>query len=169
MNSEPTQYIQKMIQEFKIPGHDAITECLLAAPGKQAPIWDSAILISTGQAKHFYTDIFQFWVRAFFCFVEDIQAGPLFDSVIPSIDCRPISPEEFQHDYVALIRQRNMDPSFIESQQYPQTFVELEKRTFKEPYTVLHRPDIKSAVTHSNGEYLAYFVMPVPGKQIHRV
>jgi hypothetical protein len=46
--------------------------------------------------------------------------------------------------------------------QYPESRIELENRTFSQAYVILDRPNIKSAVASSDGEYVAYF-QTVPG------
>jgi hypothetical protein len=162
--NDPRRYIQKMIEDFRIPGRDALAECLLAAPGEYPPVWDSAIFLSTEQSKGFYSDIFQFWVRAFFCFVEDTRTGSMFHDIIPFIVCREISSEEFRRHFFELLHERRADESFTERQAYPETRVELEKRSFWHPYIVLERPNIKSSVAYSDGEYVTYFVAGSPGR-----
>jgi hypothetical protein len=155
-NDGLTEYIRNMIIGFQVPQRDALVECLLMVPNNQNPIWDSAIFVSTKQSAKFYSDLFQFWVRAFFFFVEDMRLGSLFLDVIPFVACKPISAEEFQRNYLTLLHQRVLDSSFTEAQGSP-TRVELEKRSFSDAYVVLNSPAIKSCAACSDREYVAYF------------
>jgi hypothetical protein len=146
-----------MIKEFQVPESDALVDCLLMPPHTHQPIWDAAVYISTKQAEKFYSDVFHFWVRAFFCFAEDMELGSLFQEVVPFIECNEITPEEFRRNYFALLHQRVQEASFIEAQKYPETYTELEKRSFSHSYVILDHPNVKSCVAGSDGEYLAYF------------
>jgi len=153
----PEQYVRKLISTFQVPRHDALVECYLRVPDVQRPIWDSAIFVSTKQSEHFYSDIFHFWVRAFFFFVEDSLLGTMFQEMAPYIECKKISAEEFQRRYLMLLNQRVPEESFIEAQRFHDTYTELEKRSFSSAYVMLDRPNIKSSVANSDGEYVAYF------------
>jgi hypothetical protein len=166
ITDDPKRYIQNLIANFKIPGRDALMECLLTLPGTQVPNWDSAVILSTGQSKNFYTDIFQFWVRAFFCFVEDTQDGSLFRDMIPFIVCRKISTKEFKQNYLSLLKQRIQDEAFLERQKYPKTYIELEKRSFSDTYAVINHSNFKSSVASSEGEFATFFVTTQPNKRI---
>jgi hypothetical protein len=146
-----------MIKEFQVPESDALVECLLMSSHSQQPIWDAAVFISTKQAEKFYSDAFHFWVRAFFCFAEDMTLGSLFQEMVPYIACNEISTEEFRRKYLTLLHQRVQEESFLEAQKYPETYTELEKRSFSGSYVILDHPNIKSGVAGSDGEYLAYF------------
>jgi len=153
----PTQDIRKMIENFRIPSTDALAECWLSIPNDQQRIIDAGIFISTKQSEGFYSDIFHFWVRAFFFFVEDMNLGIFFQDAIPLIECKEISTSEFRNNYFALFEKRKPGFFFIENQQNPQTYIEINNRTFSKAYIVLDRPNIKSAVASSDGEYVAYF------------
>jgi hypothetical protein len=155
--NHPEQYIRKMMEEFQIPSGDALDRCSLSSQIGQKLVIDAEILISNRQSEQFYTDIFHFWVRAFFFFTEDMWLGPLFDEVIPFIGCKKISVEKFSEDYHWLLNSRIKDDHFQECQARPQSYVEIDKRTFSEAYMILDRNSIKSAVAESDGEYVAYF------------
>lgn len=155
-----TQYIRQMLAEFEIPGSDALIECHLALPGQ---VWDSAIFISTDR-RRLYRDKFHFWVRTFFCFVE-CRDGKLFRGVIPIVDCRDLSAQEFKRDYLGLLRRRMPDSHFAECQKFVATRTELKQRSFANPHVIVNRPNFKSAVANSDGEYLAYFVAPTSGRR----
>lgn len=157
-SDDPTRYIKEMISNFKIPIEDALAECLFAESEKRQPEWSSAIFVSTRQLENFYSDIFQFWVRAFFCFVEDIQAGSLFIDAIPFIRCKKIYIDDFMQNYFSILHQKSADKLFVEQQAYHKTYIELEKRSFSDPYVVLIHPSIKSSIAYSNGEYVAFFM-----------
>lgn len=156
---DPSQYIRKIIEEFEIPAHDSLKECLLSTPGKNPTLWDSAIIVSTNQREKFYPDIFHFWVRAFFFFLEDVRLGSMLCNVINKVECHSISADEFRRSYLALINERVPDEGFTESQAYPETRIELENRSFADSYVVLKSPNIKSCVARSDGEYVAFFVL----------
>lgn len=165
---DATNYIRRMIRDFNIPSQDKLTECLLKLPNKNHPIWDAGIFISIDQVKGSYSDIFEFWVRSFFCFIEDTRQGLAFKQAVESVECQKISSEEFKRDYFALLNQRVPDAGFAENQLYPETYVEIQKRTFSNPYAVLNHPNIKTAVAHSNGEFVSYFVN-VPQKHLRAI
>jgi hypothetical protein len=156
-SADAKKYVQRMITEFRLPGRDALSECILGTPHKPHPIWDSAIVISTEQTTAFYSDMFQFWVRALYSFTEDVRAGSLFQNVSRIINCQPITPQEFRINYFDLLNNRVQDEAFKERQRYPKTYLELEKRSFENPIAVLNQSDIRSAVAESDGEYIAYF------------
>jgi hypothetical protein len=157
-NFEATKYVCEMMRKFELPGNELLSECLLGSKDGVETSWDAAIIVSTGQAKAFYADMFQFWVRAFYFFTEDVEAGSMFMEVIPEVGCKSISNEEFQRDYFGLLRSRIQSPEFLEGQAFPGTYVELEKRSFSEAFTIIDSPNLKSGVARSNGEFVAYFV-----------
>ena len=159
----PVDYMRNLINEFQIPNEDKIIECLLIDKSSQEPIWDAGVFISDEQAGKFYSDIFHFWVRSFFCFVEDLWLGSMLQDRAPDIICTPISPDEFRIHYLKLLHERCLSPDFIETQEFPGTYTELEKRSFTNAYIILDLPNIKSSVANSDGEYLAYFHIK-PGK-----
>jgi hypothetical protein len=146
-----------MIDGFRIPHGDALEECLLFNQGTEPSVIDAAIFISTKQSESFYSDILQFWVRAFFCFVEDMRLGTFFRDAATLVECEEISVEEFRDSYLGLIDARSPDSHFAERQQYPESRMELYNRSFFQAYVVLDRPTIKSAVAASDGEFVAYF------------
>jgi hypothetical protein len=157
-DTKDAHYIQKMISNFKTPQKDALSECILGTKGTKNPTWDSGIFISIKQSEKYYSDIYQFWVRAFFCFIEDVQKGALFKQVVPSITCNEVSSEYFEYEYHKLLQQSIKTSTFIEHQNYPDTYVEVEKRKFTSAHIILSRLDIKSAVANSDGEFVAYFI-----------
>lgn len=157
MVDDPTRKIREMIADFRIPQSDALEECLLFDRSEHRSVIDAGIFISTRQSDRYYSDIFQFWVRAFFCFVEDLWLGGFFDLAAAWVDCRQITSEEFRTAYLELIHSRTPDERFAEIQVNPKLRIELENRTFFEAYVVLDRPNIRSAVAASDGEYVAYF------------
>jgi hypothetical protein len=154
ITDDPTSYIQQMIYQFQIPEIDALEECLLAVPGKN---WDAAIVISTRQSEIFYSDIFQFWVRALFFFIEDIRAGWVFQELAPLVKTQKISSAEFERNYLALVNDRTPDEHFVENQSYPESYVKLENRTFVDPYVIVDLCWFKSSIACSDGEYIACF------------
>jgi hypothetical protein len=155
--NRPTREIRELIEHFQIPQSDALVECLLSIRDDGKSVIDAGIFISAKQSEDFYRDIFHFWVRAFFCFVEDISLGSFFKDIAPFVACKEISPAQFKHAYLDLIDNRTQDSNFAERQRYPQTRVELRNRTFDQCYKILDRPNIKSAVASSEGEYITYF------------
>jgi hypothetical protein len=154
-DKDSTLYICEMLQQFQMPGKDCMTECMLS-PDEQAP-WDSGVFVSTRQSEGFYTDIFQFWVRTLFCFFEEIRHNSSMNSVAPFVICKQMLPIGFERNLIALLHQHIASETHRERQSFPESFIELEKRTFSESYAVLDCPDLESAVAESDGEYIAYF------------
>lgn len=153
----PDLYIRKMMEELRIPPDETLDRCLLSSQIGNKIIIDAEILISNRQSEKFYADIFHFWVRAFFFFTEDMWLGSLFKDSLPFIACKKISVEKFSADYYSLLHSRIKDKLFQESQSVPQSYVEIDTRTFSEAYAILDCDSIKSAVALSEGEYVAYF------------
>ena len=143
-----------MIDEFKIPPNDKIVECLLASPEKN---WNAGLFISTGQAEGFYSDEFHFWVRAFYCFVEDTARGALFSDAARYVSCKEVPVDNFRNEYIRLFKSGTPADSFLEAQSFPQSRIEFIHRSFERAYSVLDCPHIKSALALSEGEYVAYF------------
>jgi hypothetical protein len=169
MTDDPEIIIRKQIKTFKLPGKDALAECLLALSSEKEPVWDAAIFVSLRGYENYYPDIFHFWVRAFYSFLEATRNGKVFHQLDSSITCRQISPEDFRRNYMALLMQRIQDPYFLEQQAFSQTKIELENRTFSTSYVIVDRPDIKSSVAQSGKDYVAYFVITNPSKLIRLV
>jgi hypothetical protein len=157
MVDHPTAKIRKMIEDFRIPRSDAILDCRLLDRSQGRSVADSCVFFSTKQSEHYYSDIFHFWVRAFFCFAEDMWLGTFFEEAAALVDCRQMAPAQFEASYLELIHSRTLDSNFVEMQSDPRLRIELEKRTFSEAYVVLDQPTIKSAVAASDGEFVAYF------------
>ncbi|MEX2297156.1 MAG: hypothetical protein WD715_07080 [Dongiaceae bacterium] len=154
----PVHHTRAMIEAFCTPGRDALADCLLATRGKEPPDWDAGIYVSTSQSTGFYADIFEFWVRALHCFVEDTQLGSLFHSVVPDLLCQEMPPSIFRDRCLSLLHARKADAAFIERQSFPQTRIELEDRRFDSAWLIIDRPDFRSAVAQTEGEFLAFFV-----------
>jgi hypothetical protein len=152
---DPSLYIRAMIQEFRLPGKDCMTECMFTPD--EHTVWDSGVFTSTCQSELFYTDIFQFWVRALFCFSEEMADHFLFQSVAPLIACRQIPPKEFERNLLALVHQHMADKSHREMESFSESYTELQKCSFSDSYVVLNGPDVESSVAESGGEYIAYF------------
>ena len=154
---DPIGYVRNQIRSFRLPGRDAVEEVLLAAP-TQPPVWDAGIFVSTAQSERFYADIFEFWVRAMNCFVEDLWVGKLFHDVMPDLIVHEMPNSEFRDEFRSLLSGRIRDPAFEERQAYASTRIELERRSFGKAWLMVNRPDIRSAVAESDGEFVAYFV-----------
>ena len=169
LRKNPTEYVRKMMTGFSVPRSDALAGCLLAVPSRR-PTWDAGIYISTQQSNEFYRDIFEFWVRALFCFVEDAYLGDAFQKAIPVVQCTNISATAFSTQYYSLLDQRLADEGFRESQQYPQTYIELRNRKFTKCVRMVGTLiRLKSDVSHSDGEFVSYFVMVRPGTRARLV
>lgn len=153
-----SQYISSMMLEFVMPPADALTEYWLCLPTKQ-PKWDMAVYLSTDQSNSFYSDVFQFWVRALFCFNEDLWLGSMFKDIVPDIDCRSMSAQQFEDDLVALLGERVLAPKHLEESSLLEVVSKFRERTYTDAYSVVSRPGIKSAVASSDGEYIVYFVL----------
>jgi len=151
-----------MILESRVFSGDAFLYCDLGILHTNPIIWDARIYISTQQSTNYYADIFHFWVRSFYDFCGDMRLGSLFTESASSALCKENSIEEFQTAYYSLLHNHIKDEYFQECQAYPQSYIEIDKRTFSQAYIVLDRPDIKSAVASSDGEYVAYFQI-IPG------
>lgn len=148
---ETSLRVKNMIEEFQFPWHDAMHEVMLIRRKSGQAIADTGIFISANQSENYYSDIFQFWVRAFFCFVENTGLDDNFKQAIPNIDCIDIANERFEKEYKELISEH------VPETNAQFTLAELEKRKFGKAYMVLNTADFKSAVAESDGEYLAYF------------
>ena len=153
-DKNPSIYIREMIEQFQMPGKDWMNECLYS-PGKSL-LYDSEVFISTRQSASFYKDIFQFWVRALFCFSEDMSDSLLFMPITPFVACRQITPNEFRNSLHALIDHHIEDQTRREAG-YPEFHVEIKKRLFSNSYSVVSYPDLESSVAESDGEFVAYF------------
>ena len=157
MKKDSSLYVQEMIQNFRMPGTDCLTECMLSPDSNTH--WDSGVFISTGQSKKFYKDIFHFWVRALFCFVENMACAPNslpIESFSPFVKCQQISSEEFRGKLSALVSQHIEDQSH-RGTGCPKFQIELQKRSFSKSYMVLNDSNFESSVAESDGEYVAYF------------
>jgi hypothetical protein len=154
-NKEPTIYIREMLQNFQMPGTDAMLECMFS-PDENS-LWDSGVFISISQSQGFYKDIFQFWVRALFCFFEGMADNTLLQSVAPFVACKEISPKEFEQKLLTLVRQHVVDKHNREKESFSVSQIELQKRLYQKSYFVLGGSDIESSVAESDGEYIAYF------------
>ena len=154
---DPVGYVRKQIRSFRLPRRDALTEVLLASPTIQPPAWDAGIYVSTAQSERFYADIFEFWVRAMNCFVEDLWVGKLFHDVTGDLIVREMPSAEFRDEFYSLLCGRERDSGFEERQSYTETRIELEGRTFGKAWLMVDRPDVRSAVAESDGEFVAYF------------
>ena len=156
---EPTLYIREMIQHFRMPGQDYMTECMFS-PDKNC-VWDSGVFISTNQSKGFYTDVFQFWVRAYFCFCEHFfekMVGDLtFQSAETQVNCQQIPTVEFVSGLLKLVKQHLADMGNREADSFPESFSSLQERSFSNAFLVLDSSDIQSSVAESDGEFIAYF------------
>jgi hypothetical protein len=153
-DKDPSIYIREMIEQFQMPGKDWMNACLYS-PGKSL-LYDSEVFISTRQSENFYKDIFQFWVRALFCFSEDMSDRLLFMPIAPLVACRQITPKEFQESLHGLIDHHIEDQTRREAG-YPEFHIEIKKRSFSRSYSVLNHPDLESSVAESEGEFIAYF------------
>lgn len=150
MLEETSLHVKKMLEEFQGSWEDALHEVMLSPRGNPLTIPDTGIFISTKQSENYYSDIFQFWVRAFFCFGENTGLWDVYEGANSNINCIDISADRFEKEYKDLLT-RYVPPTFWPS------IVELENRTFNKAYLVLDTAVIKSAVAESDGEYLAYF------------
>ena len=119
-------------------------------------LWDSGIFISLRTADGFYTDIFQFWVRALFCFCENTSSKLSFRTITPSIDCRPIPPQEFKQYLLSLVQTHipNMQGEIDLS---PISIAQLQKRTYSQTYLIGNNHGVETGVCESDWVYLAYF------------
>jgi hypothetical protein len=154
---DPVAYVRNQIRSFRLPGRDALTEILLTAPTAQPPAWDAGIYVSTQQSERFYADILEFWVRAFYCATEDLSLGKLFHDVIPDLIVRDMPSDEFRDEFHSLLCSRVCDSGFEERQSDTETRIDLEGRRIGKAWLMLDRPDIRSAVAESDGEFVAYF------------
>lgn len=154
---DPVSYVREQIRSFQLPGSDALSEVLLTAPTAQPPAWDAGIYVSTQQSERFYADILEFWVRAFYCAVEDLRLGSLFVDVAPDVLVRAIPSTEFHDEFHSLLCARPLDATSEEYQSYTLTRIQLEGRRIGKAWLMLDRPDIRSAVAESDGEFVAYF------------
>jgi len=160
-DKKATTYVQNLIEEFKVPSRDEITECMLAVPGNE-PNWNAGVFIAGKQKRNSYADIFQFWVRAFFCFSENIWEGSLLWDIRPFIECHEVSSQEFQKEYYALIEARIPDDFFANGRPLSEALTELHKVHFSNCYRVLNKPDIKSMVAKSGEEFICFAIRNKP-------
>lgn len=141
----PSVRVRRMIKKFVMPSDDKMVEHMLALPDKT---WDAGIFITTRQSERFYSNEFEFWVHAFYCFVEKAPLGSLFSDMEPFVVCKRISVEQFQKAYSELIEKRKSSQ---------ETRVKIKDRSFTKPYVMLNHPNIKSGLASSEGEYVAFF------------
>jgi hypothetical protein len=150
-------YIKNLIQNFKIPQQDALQCCSFSSERNGKTIWHSAIYVSMDAEPDFYDNIFEFWVRAYFCFVEDFVLGYVFLEYANKVKCTSISKKNFKEQYSKVLNSGTPETSFSERQMYAETYVELEKRDFSDAYEMINTPYLKSYTAYSDGNYMAFF------------
>src|SRR5580704_4219747 len=152
-DKEATIYIREMLQNFQMSGTDAMLECMLS-PDKNS-LWDSGVFISISQSQDFYKDIFQFWVRALFCFFENMADNSALQSVTPFVACEQISTKEFEQSLLELIGNHIVD----RNAQFE--VAKFQNLSFSKSYLILHGSEIESSVAELSGkfdgEYIAHF------------
>ncbi|MCC7037179.1 MAG: hypothetical protein IT560_07700, partial [Alphaproteobacteria bacterium] len=103
MLEETSLHVKKMLEEFQGSWEDALHEVMLSPRGNPLTIPDTGIFISTKQSENYYSDIFQFWVRAFFCFGENTGLWDVYEGANSNINCIDISADRFEKEYKDLL------------------------------------------------------------------
>lgn len=160
MLEDKDAYMRTMMSEFHLPKEDALIECVLTPELGQTLSWHAGIFLTTRQEEKFYNDPFQFWVRALYCFAENIREGDLFSVFHPIIHCQKITPAEFLDNLKSLWNQSNPDETFCEHQNYSQTRIDFIHREFSNAYQVAEGPGIKSLLALTDQQYMAIFMVP---------
>lgn len=152
-SDDQTLRVQSLVEQFTIPAADSLDLFVNARLASTTMYFGIAVYKKS--CDQFYPDIWTFWVRAFFCFIEDTWSGDLFTN--KSINCREVSIMDFRENLFAGIGEIGSQNMLSGAIPLAASGINLDKLVFSEAWQLFGDFPLQSAVADAGTEYIAYF------------